>query len=340
MHPAQCSNPGRFRIVALPAFALLVGTTAGAQLNVPPEELRVSKEELALYRKRVFDAPDGLTYAQMIFESAKRAPKLTLPDAPSQFDPNAPPRMALYRPARPPAADGRFPALVLMHTCGSLANDKQINAWTQEALARGYVVLVLDSWSQRGISEHCAPRPGLGWNQVSARTSDAFDALAYLRRLDYVKPDGIGLAGFSGGSFAVFRSSSRSTVEAFVPGGRGFTAAVASYGPCRFIKPVRRDMIPPDISVPLLVMMGERDHEAHPETCTPMLERAKRYGGPAEWYVVPGAVHAWDNEYFSSPQTVSHPTIGTTAIYAYNARAAAESLKRGMDFLDRHNWSK
>ena len=55
-----------------------------------------------------------------------------------------------------PAGSGRFPAVVLMHTCGGVKN-AHIKQHAQELLKTGYVVLVVDSFNPRGM-ENCATR--------------------------------------------------------------------------------------------------------------------------------------------------------------------------------------
>jgi hypothetical protein len=50
---------------------------------------------------------------------------------------------------------GPFPALVLVHTCGGLR--PEIQDWTKNALARGYVAFVIDSLGPRGAVEFLRP---------------------------------------------------------------------------------------------------------------------------------------------------------------------------------------
>ena len=89
-----------------------------------------------------------------------------------------------------PKGAGPFPAVVLLHTCLGLPEErrsigKRIAAW-------GYVALFVDDFATRGLKETCA----VDFHEALA---DAYGALAYLSRLLAVDPGRIAAVGFSQG---------------------------------------------------------------------------------------------------------------------------------------------
>src|SRR5262249_10827622 len=105
----------------------------------------------------------------------------------------------------PPGASGRRPPLVLFPPCGGVGAD--LRYWAEEALNRGFVVLVLDSLGPRNVKTLCAgPTPV---NLVRG-AKDALDVSAYLASLDFVDPNRIALMGFSWGAMAGLYASSKS----------------------------------------------------------------------------------------------------------------------------------
>src|ERR1700710_2639270 len=77
------------------------------------------------------------------------------------------------------------PAVVLMHSCSGLLNDKArviglYRAWMRALFAKGYDVLTVDSASSRGFGQTCSAGPGriTMWRD---RPKDAYAALAYLQ---------------------------------------------------------------------------------------------------------------------------------------------------------------
>src|SRR5688572_12639399 len=81
--------------------------------------------------------------------SAAQVPDLVLPTEVSALPADGAPRFALHKPDGP----GPFPALVLLHQCSGLFNtarnkpSSSIHDWARQAVGKGYVVLVLDSFS-------------------------------------------------------------------------------------------------------------------------------------------------------------------------------------------------
>jgi dienelactone hydrolase len=198
----------------------------------------------------------------------------------------------LYRPA----GDGAHPALVFMHGCGGLLN-KQGRPWTREAdWARrfngmGYVVLMVDSFGPRGSGEMCS-QAGFKIELYRARPHDAYGALAYLQQQPFVRPDRIGLVGWSQGGGATLiairdRSASR---PASLPKG-DFRVALAFYpAACR----ANAYSEPWTTRIPLQVLIGENDVWTPAAPCRQMIEQAAGDGAPVAIKVYGGAYHDFD----------------------------------------------
>jgi dienelactone hydrolase len=142
----------------------------------------------------------------------------------------------------------------------------------------GYVALALDSLGHRNA---CGAGP---YGQV-AEAVDAYAARRWLAQQGFVDPERIAVLGFSMGAQAALDA-----VEAGGPlekAHRGhFRAAVAFYPNCRFRTGV--------MSVPTLILIGEKDDWARASWCRHMLVRRQGKGAPVELIVYPGATHAFN----------------------------------------------
>src|SRR6195952_4760866 len=156
--------PGFFRI-SLIAFALALAPAAAAQQAEP-------------------DTPDKRAPETVHFASLDGRTDLTA-----------------YLGRHP--RDAPRPAVVLMHGCSGLLNPKGAifalyRAWMRALFGQGYDVLTVDSASSRGFGQTCTAGP----DRITAyrdRPKDAYAALQYLQAQPFVRPDRIGLMGWSQG---------------------------------------------------------------------------------------------------------------------------------------------
>ena len=257
---------------------------------------------------------------------------LQFPAEPVAFSAIDRPQMALFKPA----GAGPFPALVLVHQCGGLGTRKpneSMLTWAKEAVARGYVALLIDSLGSRGVDTVCyGPKGGV----VFARgVKDALQAAEHLQRLDFVDKKRIALAGYSWGAMvSVLASSARWSGNA-LPGVR-FAATVAFYPGCFTIRPptaAAYEIVQPDIDRPLLVLAGGQDTETPAEECVAKLGEAKASGAPVEWHVYPQATHCWDCRNLDGFSKTD--VRGNSVTYRYSMDYTTDSLQRMFQFLDR-----
>jgi len=198
----------------------------------------------------------------------------------------------LYRPA----GDGPHPALVFMHGCGGLLN-KSGTPWTRESdwaqrfNALGWVVLMVDSFTPRGSGEMCS-QAGFKLELYRARPRDAYGALSYLQDQPFVRPDRIGLVGWSqggGATLIAIRHPSASRPAALPKG--DFRVALAFYpAACRasaFAEPWTT-------KIPLQVLVGDKDVWTPAEPCRQMIGAAAEAGAPVAVKLYPGAYHDFD----------------------------------------------
>lgn len=217
----------------------------------------------------------------------------------------------LFKPDGP----GPFPAIVFMPTCSSVF----VSAWAEEALRRGYVALRVDPLGPRKVKTNC--------DVVNVRPArlmkDAFDAAAHLRNLPFVKPDRVGLFGFSQGGFVGLGASGETHWQE--QGQPPFAAIVVAYPSCRIPNVVHPETgehvdivyAPARVRVPTLVEIGGRDHTGGlPRNgCDGAFDNAFAHGDPVQ-LIVYSAGHKWDQD--GPPEVTSR------------------SIRDAFDFADRY----
>ncbi|RUT96443.1 dienelactone hydrolase family protein [Mesorhizobium sp. USDA-HM6] len=211
---------------------------------------------------------------------------------------------------RPPG-DGKFPAVVLLHGCaGVLQNDKV--AWPQRLSSWGYVVLVVDSFSPRGIQDTCK---GL----LVDRVYDAYGALEFVSKYSFVDSSRIALMGFSAGGIATFEAVQLGGVEGLME--RKFKAAIAYYPNCSTTNG--------DMAVPTLILEGELDDFSPLKKCQQMMAQRSGKGSSVQLDVYKGAHHAFDAaEFKTGIEAYGHWV-------QYNEAAADQSISDVRDFLQK-----
>ncbi len=199
----------------------------------------------------------------------------------------------LYRPREP----GPFAAAVLLHGCSGLYSSgtgriaAKMRFWAEYVRDRGYVALLVDSFTPRRLDEICTKRGAL--DARKARSYDAYGALAYLQRQPFVIPERIALLGWSNGARAAL--SALAVDGAYRPDplpGPGFRAAVAFYPQCA-LRYGRGAVYTP--YAPLLILIGELDDWTPADSCVTLSRAARAAGGTVELIVYPGAHHSFDS---------------------------------------------
>jgi dienelactone hydrolase len=194
-----------------------------------------------------------------------------------------------------PTGTGPFPAVVALHGCAGLYAGTDLTArhrdWAERLTGQGYVVLLPDSFSPRGYDEICSRdqrtiRPGY------ERDRDTYGALRFLEAQPFVRPDDVGLLGWSNGGITVLMTVSSHTRSRPRDLPHDFRVAVAFYPSCRTALE-RDDWMPP--VAPLHVLIGESDDWTPAPPCVELGARAKAVNAPVEVVVYPGAYHDFDD---------------------------------------------
>jgi dienelactone hydrolase len=255
-----------------------------------------------------------------------------------------------------PEGAGPFPAVVILHDCSGLGarSSGAPLRWGRLLAARGYVVVIADSFAPRGFPDGvCVARgrdPRFALVSYAARAADAYAALAYLRTLPYVDGRHVGVMGGSHGG-----SSTLATMVEHDTGlgqGRGFAAGVALYPACAVHYGAwgagRRidDRHPIDNAdgvyrplAPLLILIGEKDDWTPAAHCQDLAARSRAAGLPVAIKVYAGAHHSFDSNapvrYVPERRNFNKPD-GFGATTGGNAAAWADSIAEVTAFFARH----
>ncbi len=160
--------------------------------------------------------------------------------------------------------------------------------WALRLQRAGYVALIVDSFTPRGLafSQH--------WRlSREARGRDALDAALFLAGQPFVIPGRVGVIGRSGGGSAVLAA-----VVAQDGRPSPFKMAVADYGYCQLSygswnggATVYRT------AVPLLITIGTADTHVPVASCVALAANARRSGEPVTLQTYASGEHAFDTLY-------------------------------------------
>ncbi|MCW5736146.1 MAG: dienelactone hydrolase family protein [Enhydrobacter sp.] len=188
----------------------------------------------------------------------------------------------LYRPA----AAGRAPAVAIFHGCGGVgANNARmaglLKSW-------GYVALVVDSFSSRGLKDVC----GRNWPTQADAEKRAYDidaASLWLDRQDFVKPSQHAFMAYSyGGGVGLLRALSARTDARSASAWR---AAVLVYPDCGLGEAIGPKLRP---RLPTMIAMGALDDWTPVQQCQSLLDRIVADRDLLETHVYPNAHHSFD----------------------------------------------
>lgn len=218
--------------------------------------------------------------------------------------------------ARPDGA-GPYPAVVGLHGCAGM-HEATKQRLADELVARGYVLLLVDSYATRGIDHACTD----AYVTFLKRRPDPYGALAFLARQTFVDPQRVAMVGFSAGARVTLAAAEPNSFEHFAPPGLRFRAAAAFYPPCNAA--MRRP------EIPTLIFIGALDDWTPAAECRNKVARWGSDGPPVELVVYPGAYHGFYYEYLQPGRTMFDHWL------EYNGAAADDATHRLHQFLDRH----
>ena len=228
-----------------------------------------------------------------------------------------------------PSSGGKHPAAVFLHGCGGLLNkgvpESRARQWASVLNERGYVVLMVDSFTPRGVRNMCAPS-SFDERVYMARPYDAFAALAYLQQQSFVDPSRIALFGWSeGGGTVLFTVGGDALSVA-----SGYRAAVAFYpASCR------ATMLGDEwqTRIPLLVLIGGSDVWTRAGPCAAAIGQKPN----VEMKIYPGAYHDfdWPNDRVHA-MPAYRTSGGVVPIAGEDPAAHDDAIRRVVDFLEKN----
>ena len=222
-----------------------------------------------------------------------------------------------------PDGPGPFPAVVILHDCSGLGprSSGAPGRWAATFVERGYVVLIPDSFSTRGVPDGVCTsgsrQANVGPNR---RAQDALDALGYAQRLPYVDPQRIGVMGGSHGGTTTLATLARRAA--------GFAAGIALYPRCASMPAEYQP------SAPLLILIGDLDDWTPAGDCRQLAARARAI----ELKVYPGAHDSFDSAApvrFVAARINPAVPGGLGATTGGNAAAWADAIREVTRFLGR-----
>lgn len=223
----------------------------------------------------------------------------------------------IYRPT----GTGQFPAMLFFHGCSgpTLSHEED---WARFYNGIGVVVVAVDSYSGRGIDweKVCNLSSLTPWE----RAGDVLATLGYVRTLEFVDPNRIGLTGFSHGAGTVWTTLALAStktppinLEAWPDKGiDGVKLALPFYISC-----MERWTVP----VHTISFLGEADRYIDESTCADYRKTNAEMTEFFSYHVFPEATHTFDHAR-PSPVNVESGSIYDPVATAETRRLIAEAI--------------
>src|SRR5438876_514067 len=125
-----------------------------------------------------------------------------------------------------PGGSDRVPAVIVLHSCSGVTPN--VTEWARALNRMGYVALVLDSFTGRGVNEVCTGHTPVS---VGSRLADVFRAQELLVTHPRIDPGRIGVLGFSHGGWVTLWASQAWYQRRFMRGTLPPPAAYAAFYP-------------------------------------------------------------------------------------------------------------
>jgi dienelactone hydrolase len=221
-----------------------------------------------------------------------------------------------------PTGSGPFNTVMLIPGCDGLDRNgfAQMQTWARWLLRLNYAVMMIDSFTPRGVSNACGNGEIV---QGELHAADAYTAAAYISRLPQLQGGKVGVIGFSHGGWGALETASNRRpgiveLRAHLAVRNISIAAVVTVYPACFRH------VEASFAVPLLILIGERDDWTPARACQRLAAHTRQDGASVEIKVYPNAVHVFDVE--KPPRTYLGHRLQYDAEATTDARQAIEQF--------------
>jgi dienelactone hydrolase len=224
----------------------------------------------------------------------------------------------------PKGAKGPIPSVIMMHGCSHL---QAVKPWAHEYAGKlvgaGYGVLILDSFTTRGVGTGgiCADPSQLNW--ARRRADDAYSALDWLIETGKADPSRVYVLGRSNGaaSSLIVMNKKIGAIQK-----NKFAGAFVMQPSCAYLKFV-------EFYAPVHLYLAEKDTAANPAICADMA--ASNRPIPVQVKIWKGITHSYEDR--GPPRT--YPIAGKIVKLEYNATAADGTITAIVNILNSHKAS-
>lgn len=196
----------------------------------------------------------------------------------------------------PEAKNATGAAAILLHGCGGLGANRQLNARHKAAkdwlIERGIAVVFPESFTSRNFEQVCTEKMQARTISQRDRVQDVMVTHTWLKAQPGIDAKKVLLWGWSHGGSTVLNTVTHRSLPGVFSDDVTFAEAIAFYPGC---SPFARDNSPQKISSPLTILMGEADDWTPAAPCATFATRLKNNEQPASLTLYPGAYHDFDN---------------------------------------------
>jgi dienelactone hydrolase len=217
-----------------------------------------------------------------------------------------------------PTGTGPFPAVVYIGGCNGVPPMGGAKATIDHLLSKGVATLIVDPFTPRNETQGICPtmanlndKSDAQLQFVTRGGNDALAALNVLEAMPDIDTNHVFLLGYSYGAIA-----SLSAINKKNPARHAKVAGVVAYYPFCYEDD--------DPSVPVLVLVGEKDDWTPAATCQPFASKTN-----FEVVVYPGATHAFNVPFDKPLDLLGHHMV-------YDEKAAQDAQERADAFLAAH----
>lgn len=196
----------------------------------------------------------------------------------------------------PDARNATGAAAILLHGCGGLGANRQLNARHKAAkdwlIERGIAVVFPESFTSRNFEQVCTEKMQARTIRQRDRVQDVIATHAWLKTQPGIDSKKVVLWGWSHGGSTVLNTVTHRSLPGEFSDDVKFVEAIAFYPGC---SPFAKDSSPQKISSPLTILMGDADDWTPAAPCATFAARLKNNEQPASLTLYPGAYHDFDN---------------------------------------------